>query len=1436
MTVPLTRPQSRMWFLQQLDLGRADLNLVNGFRLSGVFDQAQWDQALTKVMSRHEILRSRFVQVDENPAHRALDPSSSFQIQSHALDGSNPTEREQCWRARAPALARAPFDLARAPLVRIHVAELAPNQHALLLVMHHIISDGDATAEAFMTELARELNGSASAQPIAAINRDSQHNDDLAFWRDYLDDAPQRIDLAKRASQRSEAAAHPQTAVPIRLSSDLVAKLTSLALEHGVSLFDCLLAAYGILLRSHAGQDSVLIGWPEPNRPNGKRDIGYWGQPLTIRFDVQGPASLMDVINQTSTSFQSALAHRHVDFAQIVQELATERDVRFPLFQVMFDFRAAIKPICVPGVKIDPAWWDPGFTTYDWSMFLYQQDDGSVDGRLEFQPCAYDCKHMQAVAQRYELLLSAMASEPQTLAHTPLTDEDHQTLQTAGTGQTLELPKYTTPDWFETQASLTPNAVALEFRGQSLSYRELNEQANQLARTLQHAGLQAGQMVGSSIERSMISMVTLLAIWKAGGVFLPLDPAYPTERLRFLLEDCQATLLITTTSDVNRIEAPAQCRTLFIDDLLRDAKTQSHRNLNLELNHDMLSYIIYTSGSTGTPKGIAMVHRSLVNLVAWQLDASSMHQTLRALQFASLNFDISYQEIMSTWCAGGTLVLIDDATRKDPSALLSYLIEHRINRLFLPFVALQQLGLATQNKPLDGLNLREVLTAGEQLRSTPALRELFYRLPNCRLLNQYGPSEAHVITSLTLPESNEDWDDLPAVGYPLANTDIVLVDSALNLTPPGAPGELLVAGAGLAQGYVNREQLTEASFIERGFFGADTNKWYRTGDLVRWLSDGSLQFISRLDKQHKVRGFRVDLGEIEATLGEHAGVRESVVTVRGEADTAQLLAYVVPRNSNANQTELEAHRIEDWSTLWESTYQDGTDSDFNLAGWTSSYDEQAIDAEQMRQWRDTTVARIMALHPKRVLEIGCGAGLLLTEIAPACEVYAASDFSHTVIKQLSARIDRDPQLRNKVKLCQGEALIVDDWPAGAFDTIILNSVLQLFPSADYLRRVLANAIKFLAPGGRIFVGDVQNLDLMQAYHAGVAAYRHQDGVWNQARERWTRNVALEDQLLVSPAFFKALPTHLDAIKRVKINLKSGRYRNELSKFRYDVVLETKSGALPPIDVTRVPYQGPSSLDAALQAFHRTGLAVILERVPNARLQADLHALNCLLDESLAQEPIAKHMSEVLESGMDPQAFWDLAASIGAHCLVSWSDSANCMDVCWSPDADFYPSHDDAHTDRPLTNDPTRVLRHKSLINDIASDLARKLPAYMLPHHIMVLESLPVKTNGKVDIARLPAPTHIATGPRNRPLTEAQAQLAGIWEQTLGLCGIAAEDDFFALGGHSLLAVELLYRIRQQLGVELSLSELFEARTVERLCQTIEQRHTSASDHFEEGVL
>lgn len=1437
MTSSLTRAQTRMWFLQQLDPDRTDLNLVNGFRLAGKFDLAGWNQAVTRVISRHAILQSRFFQVNDNPAARALAEPSSFSIRVHNLEGSSPDQRENSWRNLVPVIASEPFDLACAPLLRIHLAQLAPNEHALLLVMHHIISDGDATAHAFITEIAREVAGQSAKDPVPAIDDDGQIDlgDDLAFWRQYLEDAPQRIDLGKTTTQGAK-----PTAVAVNLPRTLVSSLTALAHKHGFSLFDCLLAAYGMLLRSHAGQDTILIGWPVPNRPAGETDIGYWGQPLPIRFEMKGSLSFLDVMLQTAGSFQAATAHKYVDFTQIVQELATEltteRDVRYPLFQVLFDFQPALKRVCTPTVQIDPIWWDPGFTTYEWSLFLYQKDDGSVSGRLEYQPGTYEHSNMQQVAQRYELLLASIASNHHTLAHTPLTPEDQRTLKTLGTGQQLHLPEHATTTWFETQARLTPNAVALEFNGQSLTYSELNGQANQIAHALQEAGVQAGQIIGVSIERSMISIVTLLAIWKTGGVFLPLDPAYPTERLSFMLQDCHAKLLITSTTAANRTQAPTECKTLVIDELLQLAQNQSHTNPELVISHGMLSYIIYTSGSTGTPKGIAMVHRNLVNLVAWQLDSSAMRSELRVLQFASLNFDICFQELMTTWCAGGTVILIDEKTRRDSSLLLKYLIEHRINRLFLPFVALQQLALAAQGKPIIGLILQEVLTAGEQLRSTPALRELFNQLPHCKLLNQYGPSEAHVITSLTLPESTQDWAELPSIGFPLANTEITVVDGNLYPTPPGTTGELLVCGAGLASGYINREQQTNSSFVDLKILGDQSQRWYRTGDLVRWLEDGSLQFISRLDQQHKVRGFRVDLGEIEVALNEHDGVRESLVTVRGKAETAQLIAYVVARTNNTNHNDLEKHRVEDWSTLWENTYQKATDSDFNLAGWTSSYDEQAIAVEQMRQWRDDTVSRIMALNPRKVLEIGCGTGLLLCEIAPACEKYAASDFSHTVIGQLSKRIEDNPALKNKVTLCQGEALNPGDWPAGEFDTIILNSVLQLFPSADYLKRVLSNAIKFLAPGGRIFVGDVQNFDLLQAYHAGVAAYRHRDGNWQQAHESWARNIAVEDQLLVSPDFFKALPNDIDAITQVKINLKSGDYCNELTKFRYDVVLETKSDSAPALATTRLSYEGPKSLDIALQTLTATGLPVVIERVPNARIQTDLHALRCLLDQNLAQDQVAQHINQTVSAAIDPQACWDMSASIGAHCLISWSDTPDCMDVCFSLNEDFYLSNHTGESTGQTSNDPINALRCKSLVSDITSALARKLPAYMLPHHIIVLESLPVKTNGKVDMSKLPAPINMAASARSLVMTEAQAELASLWEQTLGLSGISADDDFFALGGHSLLAVELIYRIRQQLGIELSLSELFQTRTVERLSQTIEQRRCAASDSIEQGVL
>jgi len=1435
MPSPLSYAQQRMWFLEQLEPQRASANLVNGFEVLGEIDLTAWNLAIERVITSHEILCSRFVKANNQSAVRESVQAKACDVQLHKLQGTNTDQREKSWRVLVPTLARQPFDLGEPPLLRIHLAELEKNRHVLLLVMHHIISDGDFTAQAFLDKTLAQLYNSESEPtlPWSGPSEKPYQSEDLDFWRQYLDEAPQSINFPSTPGTHSSA-----TATAITLSPELTQELHSLALANDVTLFSLLFTAYGLLLRSHTAQDTILIGWPDPARVPGNRAIGYFGQPLPVRFEASAGQSFLEVLTNTARSFQAAYSHRQTPFVEIVQEMVAERDARMPLFQTLFDLQPAIKSRQAHGLHVESRWWDTGISEYEWAMFLFENEHGGITGRIEYQPALHNTAAMDLVARRYEGLVAAMASNLQQIAYTPLTHNDQTTLRRFGLGEHLPLPSHPPHTWFESQVDLTPDAIALEFESLSITYRQLNGSANQLAHQLHRNGLKRGEIVGLFLQRSIDTITTLLALWKAGGVFLPLDPAYPKERLSFMLADSQAKLLITQNAMADELPAPETCQVVLIDDLLHEAQSQSQSNLNLDIGHDQINYIIYTSGSTGTPKGIAMVHRCLVNIIAWQLHTSKMRHELRTLQFASLNFDICFQELFTTWCAGGTVVLIDEQTRRDSKELLNYLIEQRINRLFLPFVALQQLALTAQDRPCEDLALREVLTAGEQLVSTPALRALFKKMPGCTLQNQYGPSEAHVITSFTLPTSVDQWPERPAVGHPLSNTEIALLDRDLNPVAPGAPGEVLVAGAGLAAGYLNRPEQTAVSFVQHAFGVGSPKRWYRTGDVGRFLPNGALQFIRRLDHQFKVRGFRVDLGEIEATLSQHDGVRESVVLVRGQAANAQVLAYIVPNDKQVSAPALETSQVQDWATLWDNTYQNATDSAFNLAGWTSSYTGQALAETHMRNWRDQTVSRILALQPKRVLEIGCGAGLLLTKIAPHCELYSASDFSAAVVAQLTKRVAKDPELAHKVQVTHAEALHPGVWPQGSFDTIILNSVLQLFPSADYLMRVLENALKMLSPNGRLFIGDVQNFDLLEAYHAGVATYRHRDDTWAKAHETWSANLAQEDQLMVSPRFFWSLPQTFSSIKQVKVELKHSDDCNELTKFRYDVVLDTRASSIradTAIDV--ISYSNLDSLEQAKQAFTKASSnTVLIEQVPNARVQDDLYALDCLLELQASHANVAQQMDSFPNTGINPQVCLSLAESIDAHCQISWSTTKGYMDVWFSRNPNFNPPPPKITASGVTTNDPIKMRRQRSLIDSVQKHLKSRLPQYMIPSHLVVLQDLPIKASGKVDHAALPAPVSNAIRHHVRALTATETVLAKLWAETLNVNQIDADDDFFELGGHSLLAVHLLHRIRQEFAVDLPLVDLFESRTLARLAARLDAALLQAADNLEEGVL
>lgn len=454
-------------------------------------------------------------------------------------------------------------------------------------------------------------------------------------------------------------------------------------------------------------------------------------------------------------------------------------------------------------------------------------------------------------------------------------------------------PDLTVAGLFERQAVRTPEAVAVTFHDRQLTYRELSAQANQVAQRLRRLGVGPEVVVGLYLERSVELVVGLLAILKAGGAYLPIDTGYPEERIAFMLKDSGASVILTQAGLAQRLpDHGAVHVTLDADLSLTDEPVG---NPEARVTGDNLAYVIYTSGSTGRPKGVAMVHRALVNLLAWHESALPVKAGERVLQFTSISFDVSFQEIFSTWCGGGTLVLMRDEVRRDPASLWSYLQGQGIHRLFLPYVALHQLAEAAHGSADTPENLREVITAGEQLQITPKILALFRRLPAARLHNHYGPTETHVVTAYTLPDDRSGWAALPPIGQAISNTTIHLLDEQFRAVPDGATGELYIGGHCLSRGYLHHPELTEERFV-RGPVGPNSGpRLYRTGDLARCLPDGNLEFLGRADAQIKIRGYRVEPGEIETLLAQHPSVREAVVVGHGNGVERRLVAYVVPR-------------------------------------------------------------------------------------------------------------------------------------------------------------------------------------------------------------------------------------------------------------------------------------------------------------------------------------------------------------------------------------------------------------------------------------------------------------------------------------------------------------------------------------------------------------
>ncbi|MFH0788544.1 MAG: amino acid adenylation domain-containing protein [Pseudomonadota bacterium] len=994
---------------------------------------------------------------------------------------------------------------------------------------------------------------------------------------------------------------------------------------------------------------------------------------------------------------------------------------------------------------------------------------------------------------------------------------------------------------FESQAERTPEAVAVLIDSEQLTYQELNEQANQLAHHLMALGLGPEGLVGICMERSLDLIIGLLGILKAGGAYVPLDPTYPRARLGFMLEDAAAPVLLTQ-EHLSGLFPEYRSRVVCLDKDKAAIAQQSRKNPNRNITPSNLVYVMYTSGSTGKPKGVCIEHQGVIRLVIDQ-DYIDLGPDEAILLITSISFDLSTFEIWGSLLNGGRLVLLPPKA-KSLHEIGEVLIKQGVTTLS---ISTGLFHLMVDERLEDMRFVRQFLPAGEAL-SAPHVKKLLQGIQGARVINGYGPTENTSYTTCYTASNPEAIGASVPIGKPISGTTVYILDQNLGLVEPGQVGELYTGGSGLARGYLNRPALTAERFIPDPFSKDPQARLYKIGDLVRALPDGNIEYIGRRDNQVKIRGFRVELGEIETVLRQHPAVRQGVVLLREDKpDDKRLTAYVV-RNSKykstaAEETDSDDKLVEQWQQVYEETYtrkSDQADEMFNTIGWNSSYTGQPIPEEEMRQWVGSVIERIQSLHPDRVIELGCGTGLLIYPLAPQCSEYFGTDFSKEVIQSLERRQKTEKALP-QLKLAHRTADNFEGIAPQSYDTLILNGVAQHFPSVDYFLRVIEGAIQVIGDGGHIFIGDGRSLPLLEAYQTSVALYKSPDSLpKTQLRHLVRQRLMQEEELVIDPAFYLALKKRFPRISHIQLQPRPGRYHNELTKFRFDAIIHIGTEAYESKEFQWLDWQDQQlTIDKLRHLLQETRPELLaIKSVPNARLAAEAKTMEWLAGAG-GPDTVGEWRSllpkRIKGVGVEPQDLWDVGQDLSYKTEISCcrSDSAGCYDfVFWSKDtraaknvrfwAEVETDHHPEEWSR-YTNQTLKEQNNRQMEMDIRRFLEGELPDYMVPSAFVFLPTLPLTPNGKVDTRALPSPSQrdldsgVAYTLAETPVEDL---LSVIWREVLDVEDVGTQENFFRMGGHSLLAAKLMNRVREAFQVELPLHILFQAPTIAGLAREI----------------
>ncbi|MEJ2140344.1 MAG: amino acid adenylation domain-containing protein, partial [Gammaproteobacteria bacterium] len=1426
---PVTAMQHGMLFHSVYEADRdAYLSQVI-WSLEGSIDTTAFGKAWQLIADRHAALRTGIETTQTGEPLQVAYKRIDLPLQFEDWTDLAAKQREQQLQDFLERDRQERFNLKEPPLIRLHLFRFADRDYRFVWTYHHIVIDGWSVPvvigelmDAYQAYASGRMPNLEPARPfgdyIKWLSRQEYKNAER-FWRDNLAGLTAPTELpAARISYNPALGQGDYAEEGFSLSEATTNKLKEFARHQRLTLNTVVQGIWSILLSRYSTDEQIIFGATTSGRPaelkNIESMVGLLINALPIATKVPAEQSVGEWLAALQEQQLEARQYEYTSLVEVQGWSDVPRGI--PLFNTLLVFEnypevsslwsrsndtLAIK-------DMQPVEW----TNYPLTAAVSVSNCFHL--RLDYDQQYYAAETIAQIARHFLTLLEGVIADADCrIRRLPMLDSaETQKLLVDWNKTRFEYPRdLTVHAMFEAQAEIQPDKIALWHKGTTVSYAELNRRANRLAAHLRSLGVTRGSLAGISIDRSPHLIAGLLGILKAGAAYVPLDPKYPPDRVAFMLKDSGAPVLLTQESLVEDLP-PHSAAVVCLDTFDWGPSDQSLPNPTAGARADDLAYVIYTSGSTGIPKGVAIEHRNTVALIQWASDVFDPAEFEGVLASTSVCFDLSVFEIFCTLGIGGRIVLVADAL-----ALPSLPADANVTLVNTVPSAIAEL-VRMNGVPASVITVN---LAGEPL--TTALTDAIYDLGTVRDVNDlYGPSEDTTYSTWTRREKGAP----PTIGRPVHNTQVYLLDPDGQPVPVGVPGELYLGGAGVSRGYLHRPELTAEKYVPDPFSKHAGARLYRTGDRARYRPDGNIEFLGRLDHQVKLRGFRIELGEIETRIEEHEAVDKALVVVREDNPGDQrLVAYLQAGTENLDREQIEQwekEQVSQWEDLWQDTYSDNKDVELgsDFSGWISSYTGEAIPEDEMRVWIDTTADRINSLRAARILEIGSGTGLVASRVAPHCERYLATDFSGAVIETLQELKDSRTDL-GSLELRQSRADELTDIAPNSFDAIIINSVAQYFPDADYFIAVVTRCIEMLADGGHLFLGDLRSLPLLDAYHSSVQLYKASDSlsVANLA-SRIRQRIDQEEELLIDPALFAALADQIPRLSGVRFQLKRGYAVNELTRFRYDVAIQ--------VGGSRAILPEPEILD-----WRRAGLTfeelrtrisdsdngVLIRGMPDKRLAPDAYAMERFAEAG--EMSVASLREEIKVSrlqAVEPERIYELMQELGGDVQLLAGETGTFNALC-------RPSAKAAAYDGLLltaardadwheyTNDPLRGRLARSLEPLLREKIKADLPEYMMPSAFIIMEEFPLTPNGKIDRKKLPAPEWRPQKEYVAPRTETEEMLADIWADVLRTERVGIHDDFFALGGHSLLATQVISRVRDRLAAEPELRMLFKYPTI-----------------------